>query len=60
MSEGPLAGSLEAYLAHLTVERGLSTNTLAAYRRDLNRYLAFLEARGREAPADGDKLPAAS
>ncbi|MEY3624941.1 MAG: site-specific tyrosine recombinase XerD [Actinomycetota bacterium] len=35
----PLAG----YLRHLTVERGLSRNTLAAYRSDLDRYLAFLE-----------------
>jgi tyrosine recombinase XerD len=29
------------YLDHLTVERGLSPNTLAAYRRDLNRYVTF-------------------
>jgi integrase/recombinase XerD len=34
------------YLDHLTVERGLADNTLSAYRRDLRRYLAFLEARG--------------
>lgn len=52
MSEGPLAGSLDTYLAHLTVERGLSANTLAAYRRDLGRYLAFLAARGRTGPED--------
>lgn len=31
-----------AYLSHLTVERGLSDNTLAAYRRDLRRYLIYL------------------
>ena len=31
----------ERYLDHLAVERGLSTNTLAAYRRDLRRYVAF-------------------
>ena len=31
----PLAESLEDYLEHLAVERGLSVNTLAAYRRDL-------------------------
>ncbi len=30
------------YLEHLAVERGLSSNTLAAYRRDLERYAAFL------------------
>ena len=36
----------DAYLAHVTVERGLSANTVAAYRRDLERYCAFLSARG--------------
>src|SRR6188768_3501902 len=36
----------DAYLAHVTVERGLSANTVAAYRRDLARYVAFLTARG--------------
>jgi integrase/recombinase XerD len=33
------------YLEHLTVERGLADNTLAAYGRDLDRYVAFLTAR---------------
>ncbi len=33
------------YLEHLTVERGLADNTLAAYRRDLERYVGFLAAR---------------
>ncbi|WP_263119899.1 site-specific tyrosine recombinase XerD [Cellulomonas fimi] len=42
--------ALDAYLAHLTVERGLSRNTLAAYRRDLGRYLEFLASAGRSAP----------
>ncbi|MFJ3404932.1 site-specific tyrosine recombinase XerD [Promicromonospora sp. NPDC090134] len=36
------------YLAHLSVERGLSANTVAAYRRDLVRYAAFLDAAGRD------------
>jgi integrase/recombinase XerD len=35
----------ERYLDHLTVERGLSENTLEAYRRDLRRYIDFLEHR---------------
>jgi integrase/recombinase XerD len=39
----PLA--LRTYLDHLAVERGLATNTLTSYRRDLRRYLAFLEER---------------
>ncbi|GAA4888858.1 site-specific tyrosine recombinase XerD [Tessaracoccus lubricantis] len=34
------------YLNHVRAERGLATNTVAAYRRDLARYLGFLEARG--------------
>ncbi|PIE21394.1 MAG: site-specific tyrosine recombinase XerD [Arachnia propionica] len=34
------------YLSHLQVERGLSGNTVAAYRRDLGRYLEFLAERG--------------
>lgn len=37
---------LRGYLDHLVVERGLSANTIAAYRRDLNRYLEWLAARG--------------
>lgn len=31
------------YLNHLTVERGLSSNTLSAYRADLNRFSITLE-----------------
>lgn len=42
-----LSGQREAYLAHLAVERGLSDNTLAAYRRDLERYALFLARRER-------------
>ncbi|WIY81840.1 site-specific tyrosine recombinase XerD [Propionimicrobium sp. PCR01-08-3] len=46
------AGSLRlqrlviGYLDHLTVERGLSPNTIAAYRRDLTRYVVWLTKRG--------------
>ncbi len=45
-------GALEGYLAHLTVERGLSANTLAAYRRDLTRYVEHVERAGRGAVAE--------
>jgi len=45
-----IEAALETYLAHLTVERGLSTNTLLAYRRDLSRYVAFLAQRGCDEP----------
>src|SRR5438128_85742 len=34
------------YLDHLAVERGLSPNTLEAYRRYLRRYVAFCAKRG--------------
>jgi integrase/recombinase XerD len=37
---------IKGYLDHLTVERGLSRNTLAAYRRDLDRYAGALAAAG--------------
>lgn len=34
-----------AYLDHLAVERGVAANTLASYRRDLNRYAEYLDGR---------------
>lgn len=36
---------VDDYLTTLLVERGLSPNTLAAYRRDLRQYSEFLEGR---------------
>lgn len=41
----PLDAAVRDFLAHLVVERGVSTNTSAAYRRDLERYVSYLEAR---------------
>jgi integrase/recombinase XerD len=41
-----LAKQLQRFLDHLAVERGLSEHTIAAYRRDLERYATFLRARG--------------
>lgn len=41
-----LRSDTERFLEHLAVERGLSTNTLQAYRRDLRRYVAFLTSWG--------------
>jgi integrase/recombinase XerD len=44
----------ERFLVYLVAERGLADHTVAAYRRDLRRYLAFLGARGIERPQDVD------
>jgi integrase/recombinase XerD len=41
-----VAGAVRAYLDHLAVERALARNTLASYRRDLNRYAELLAAAG--------------
>lgn len=41
-----LGRAVDAYLRHVSVERGLSEHTVAAYRRDLAGYLAWLSARG--------------
>jgi integrase/recombinase XerD len=41
----PIAVDLAQYLDHLAIERGLARNTLAAYRRDLNKYAIYLETR---------------
>lgn len=38
-----LAEGIEEYLAALAAERGLSSNTIAAYRRDLRQYAEFLD-----------------
>jgi integrase/recombinase XerD len=50
-----LAVWAERYLDHLAVERGLSPNTLAAYRRDLRRYVAFCTKRDVLVPGDVDE-----
>lgn len=51
-AELSLERSLERYLRHVSIERGLSTNTVAAYRRDLSAYLASLAARGISSPSE--------
>lgn len=38
--------AVDDFLGHIRVERGLSPNTVAAYRRDLAGYVAFLAGRG--------------
>src|SRR3954471_1731511 len=41
------------FLAHLEFERGLSRNTLSAYRTDLLQFGRFLAERGRDATNAG-------
>ena len=38
--------AVDAYLRHITIERGLSEHTVAAYRRDLAGYCAWLQEQG--------------
>ncbi|HEY5506330.1 MAG TPA: site-specific tyrosine recombinase [Coriobacteriia bacterium] len=46
----PFAQMADDFLNYLTVERGSSPNTIAAYRADLDRYLTFLAGRGAVTP----------
>ena len=49
---GPLLRrAVDGWLDHLDVERGVSPNTLESYRRDLARYLAYLQRQGVSDPA---------
>jgi integrase/recombinase XerD len=45
-----LASAADRYLRHVAIERGLSANTVAAYRRDLGGYLDWLRSEGVEYP----------
>ncbi|MET3770217.1 integrase/recombinase XerD [Marisediminicola sp. UYEF4] len=46
----PLDRAVDHYLRHVSIERGLSKNTVAAYRRDLAAYLELLGRRGIHTP----------
>lgn len=41
-----LERAVDSYLRHVSIERGLSENTVAAYRRDLAGYVAWLREQG--------------
>jgi integrase/recombinase XerD len=41
-----LERAVDSYLRHVSIERGLSENTVAAYRRDLTVYLSWLHEQG--------------
>ncbi len=38
-----MTSPLDAYLRHLVIERGLSKNTLSAYKADLAKYREYLD-----------------
>jgi integrase/recombinase XerD len=46
VDSGDVVRAVRTYLDHLSVERGVAANTLASYRRDLRRYLEFLDGQG--------------
>jgi integrase/recombinase XerD len=49
---------IDAFLEHLIVERGLSQNSLEAYRRDLARYAGYLKGRQKQVMAlDRTEVP---
>jgi integrase/recombinase XerD len=50
-----LSGALQAFLDGLAVERGLSVNTVQAYRRDLLHHLRFLASRGLDHPGKAEE-----
>lgn len=50
MSGVDLRVATDRYIRHLAIERGLSINTVQAYRRDLGVYLDFLETLGVTMP----------
>jgi integrase/recombinase XerD len=51
---------VRSYLDHLAVERGVAANTLVSYRRDMNRYLEYLQARSIRSIEDVDAATVSS
>ncbi|MEY4347593.1 MAG: site-specific tyrosine recombinase XerD [Actinomycetota bacterium] len=50
-----IENQVREFLNHLRVERALSPNTLAAYRRDIEKYQDFLKSRGVTTLEDVDE-----
>jgi integrase/recombinase XerD len=47
---------IHAFLSYSKVEKGLSANTIAAYRRDLEKFSSYATKRGADLPAIGRDL----
>lgn len=47
---------VRTYLDHLAVERGVAANTLSSYRRDLERYLGYLDGTASIADVDAHQI----
>ena len=45
-TRSPLVVAILTYMDHLVVERGLAENSVKSYRRDLRRYLGYLDSVG--------------
>jgi len=54
-----VADGIRGYLQYLVVERGLATNTVQSYQRDLRRYAGFVQGRGKGDIADVTELDVA-
>jgi len=54
-AENPGNAELDRFIDAMWMERGLSDNTLQAYRRDLEQFLGFLQRQGRSSLLDADR-----
>jgi len=59
-NSNPLDRQVSTYLRHLTIERGMAKNTVAAYARDLDRYVTFLFGKNISTPEQISKSDVAA